>query len=78
MRVRDGSGNVGFDALTGEYVDLISAGVTDPAIISRSALQNAASIGSLILTSEAAVPEPPPEGRGAAAVSRAGHDMDFM
>ncbi len=78
MRVRDGSGNVGFDALTGEYVDLISAGVADPVIISRSALQNAASIGSLILTSEAVVAEPPPEGRGAAAVSRAGHNMDFM
>ena len=44
MGVRDQGGNVGFDALTGEYEDLISAGVADPAIISRSALQNAASI----------------------------------
>jgi len=76
-RVRDQGGNVGFNALTGEYEDLISAGVTDPTMVSRSALQNAASIGSLILTTEVVVAEPPPEG-GAAAVSRAGHDMDFM
>jgi chaperonin GroEL len=76
-RVRDRGGDVGFNALTGEYEDLISAGVTDPTMVSRSALQNAASIGSLILTTEVVVAEPPPEG-GAAAVSRAGHDMDFM
>ncbi len=76
-RVRDQGGNVGFNALTGEYEDLISAGVTDPTMVSRSALQNAASIGSLILTTEVVVAEPPEEG-GAAAVSRAGHDMDFM
>jgi chaperonin GroEL len=75
MRVRDGSGNAGFNTLTGEYEELISAGVADPAIICRSALQNAASIGSPILTYEAVV-APPPE--GAAAVSRAGHNMDFI
>jgi hypothetical protein len=78
-RVRDGSGNVGFNTLTGEYEALISAGVADPAIICRSALQNAAaSIGSPILTSEAVVAEPPPAGGGAAAVSRAGHNVDFL
>ena len=76
-RVRDQGGNVGFNALTGVYEDLISAGVTDPTMVSRSALQNAASIGSLILTTEAVVAEPPAEG-GAAAVSRSGHNMDFM
>jgi len=76
-RVRDRGGDVGFNALTGEYEDLISAGVTDPTMVSRSALQNAASIGSLILTTEAVVAEPPPGG-GAAAVSRSGHNMDFM
>ena len=47
-------------------------------MVSRSALENAASIGALILTTEAVVAEPPPEGGGAAAVSRAGHDMEFM
>ena len=77
-RVRERGGNVGFNALTGEYEDLISAGVTDPTMVSRSALENAASIGSLILTTEAVVAEPPEDGGGAAAVSRSGHNMDFM
>ena len=76
-KVKDRGGDFGFNALTGEYEDLISAGVTDPTMVSRSALQNAASIGSLILTTEAVVAEPPPGG-GAAAVSRSGHNMDFM
>ena len=77
-RVREQEGGFGFNALTGEYEDLVAAGVTDPTMVSRSALQNAASIGSLILTTEAVVTEPPPEGGGAAAVSRAGHNMEFM
>ncbi len=77
-RVKERGGNVGFNALTGGYEDLISAGVSDPTMVSRSALENAASIGSLILTTEVVVAEPPPEGGGAAAVSRAGHDMEFM
>jgi chaperonin GroEL len=77
-RVKERGGNVGFNALTGGYEDLISAGVADPTMVSRSALENAASIGSLILTTEVVVAEPPPEGGGAAAVSRAGHNMEFM
>ena len=77
-RIRESDDKVGFNALTGEYEDLLTAGITDPTMVSRSALQNAASIGSLILTTEAVVAEPPPEGGGAAAVSRAGHDMEFM
>jgi len=77
-RVRDGGDGIGFNALTGEYEDLISAGVANPTMVSRSALENATSIGALILTTEAVVAEPPPEGGGAAAVSRAGHNMDFM
>ncbi len=76
-KVKDLGGDFGFNALTGEYEDLISSGVTDPTMVSRSALQNAASIGSLILTTEAVIAEPPPGG-GAAAVSRSGHNMDFM
>ncbi|QIN83358.1 chaperonin GroEL [Rubrobacter tropicus] len=77
-RVREKGGVVGFNALTGGYEDLVSAGITDPTMVSRSALENAASIGALILTTEAVVAEPPPEGGGAAAVSRAGHNMEFM
>ena len=77
-RVRERGGDVGFNALSGEYEDLAAAGVSDPTMVSRSALENAASIGSLILTTEVVVAEPPPEGGGASAVSRAGHNMDFM
>jgi chaperonin GroEL len=57
-KVRTEGGNVGFNALLGEYEDLVSAGVTDPTMVSRSALQNAASIGSLIVTTDVIVAEP--------------------
>ena len=51
-RVREGGKGVGLNAVTEEYVDLIEAGVVDPVKVTRSALQNAASIASLILTTE--------------------------
>ena len=76
-RVRDRDDNVGFNALTGEYEDLVSAGIIDPAMVTRSALQNAASIGALIVTTEVVVAEPP-AGLGAAAVNRAGMNMDIL
>ena len=60
-KVRSESGNIGFNALKGEYEDLVSAGVTDPTMVSRSALQNAASIGSLIVTTDVIVAEPEEE-----------------
>jgi len=60
--VRDQSGSLGFNALTGVYEDLVQAGVVDPAMVTRSALQNAASIGSLIVTTEVVVAEPEEEG----------------
>jgi chaperonin GroEL len=60
-KVRTEGGNVGFNALSGEYEDLVSAGVTDPTMVSRSALQNAASIGSLIVTTDVIVAEPEEE-----------------
>jgi len=67
--VADAKGNVGLNAATGELVDLVAAGVIDPAKVTRSALQNAASIAALLLTTEAIVadkPEPagPPMGGG--------------
>ena len=61
-KVRSQGGSTGFNALTGEYEDLVSAGVVDPAMVTRSALQNAASIGSLIVTTEVVVAEPEDEG----------------
>jgi chaperonin GroEL len=59
--VRGQSGAFGYNALTGEYEDLVQAGVVDPAMVTRSALQNAASIGSLIVTTEVVVAEPEDE-----------------
>jgi chaperonin GroEL len=60
-KVRTEGGNVGFNALSSQYEDLVQAGVTDPTMVSRSALQNAASIGSLIVTTEVIVAEPEEE-----------------
>jgi chaperonin GroEL len=60
-KVRSQSGATGFNALTGEYADLVAAGIIDPAMVTRSALQNAASIGSLIVTTEVIVAEPEDE-----------------
>jgi chaperonin GroEL len=60
-KVRGKGGGFGFNALTGEYEDLVAAGVIDPAMVTRSALQNAASIGSLIVTTDVVVAEPEDE-----------------
>jgi chaperonin GroEL len=60
-KVRSQTDSIGFNALTGEYEDLITAGIIDPAMVTRSALQNAASIGSLIVTTEVVVAEPEEE-----------------
>jgi chaperonin GroEL len=71
-RVRGMADGEGLNALTGEYEDLVKAGVIDPAKVTRSALQNAASIAGLLLTTEALVadkPEPEP-----AAGAGGGHD----
>jgi chaperonin GroEL len=57
--VRNAEGNAGLDAESGEITDLIAAGVIDPAMVTRSALQNAASIAKNILTTEAIVAEMP-------------------
>lgn len=59
--VRKGQDNYGFDAKNGEYVDMLKAGIIDPAKVVRTALQNAASIASLILTTEAILSEIPEE-----------------
>jgi chaperonin GroEL len=60
--VEAASGSNGFNAATGEMVDLIEAGVIDPVKVTRAALQNAASIASLLLTTEALVADKPEEG----------------
>jgi chaperonin GroEL len=58
-QVREESGNNGFNARSGEYVDMIKAGIIDPAKVVRTALQNAASISGLLLTTESVIVEIP-------------------
>ena len=75
-RLRGEKGTTGFNAATGEWVDMIKAGILDPAKVTRSALQNAASIAALVLTTESAVvemPEEEDEAAAAAAAAGAGH-----
>src|ERR1700742_415764 len=62
--VRRAEAGIGLNAATGEYVDLVAAGVIDPAMVTRSALQNAASIAKNILTTEAIVAEMPDKDAG--------------
>jgi chaperonin GroEL len=66
LRGEGDSGN-GFNAATGEWVDMMKAGIIDPAKVTRSALQNAASIAALVLTTEASVVEKPEDEEEAAA-----------
>lgn len=58
-KVRAGEGNYGFNAASGEYVDMVEAGIIDPTKVTRSALQNAASVAGLMITTEAMVAEIP-------------------
>jgi chaperonin GroEL len=63
-KMRSGTGNFGFDAATGKYVDLVEAGIIDPAKVVRLALENAVSVAGVLLLTEATmteVPEPKPE-----------------
>jgi len=59
QKVREGKGDFGIDARNGEYVKLFEAGIIDPTKVARVAVQNAASIAGMILTTEAAVTEIP-------------------
>jgi chaperonin GroEL len=60
-KVKQGSGNFGYNAATGEYGDMIEMGILDPAKVTRSALQAAASIGGLMITSAAMIADAPSE-----------------
>jgi len=61
-KLKTAEAGVGFDALKGEYVDMVKVGIVDPTKVTRSALQNAASISAMFLTTEAAVVDIPKEG----------------
>ncbi|MDD2767408.1 MAG: chaperonin GroEL [Methylococcus sp.] len=74
-KVQEGSGTFGYNAGTGEYGDMIEMGILDPTKVTRSALQNAASIAGLMLTTEAMVAEAPKKEKGGLP---AGGGMDDM
>ncbi|WP_165248788.1 chaperonin GroEL [Paludisphaera soli] len=61
-KVREGKGNFGYDALKDEYVDMVQAGIIDPTKVTRSALQHAASVSTLLLTSDALIADAPADG----------------
>ncbi len=68
MNVEEADENTGFNAASGEYVDMFEAGIIDPTKVERIALQNAVSVGGLLLTTEAAVTEEPKEEKAAPAM----------
>ena len=78
QQVEAETGSTGLNAATGEMVDLLKAGVIDPAKVTRAALQNAASIAALLLTTEALVADKPDDGAGAAAAAAAMGGMGGM
>jgi chaperonin GroEL len=65
-KVAAGETNYGYNAATGEYGDMIAMGILDPTKVTRSALQNAASVAGLMITTEAMIAELPKEEKGAA------------
>jgi len=75
-KVKDSEAQVGYDALRGQFVDMIKAGIVDPTKVTRSALQNAASVASTFLTTEAAVVDLPE--KNAPAPMAPGMGMDGM
>ncbi|MGI5864996.1 MAG: chaperonin GroEL [Myxococcales bacterium] len=77
-RIRAGSGSFGFNAVTETFEDLDAAGVIDPTKVERTALQNAASVASLLLTTEALIAEKPKKGtKGPRMPDYGGEDMDY-
>ena len=77
-KVMEAEGNYGFDAAKEEYCDMIEAGIIDPAKVTRSALQNAASVAGLVLTTGAAIADLPSKDGGAADAAAAAAGMGGM
>ena len=73
QKVNEGEGAYGFNARTEQYEDLVDSGVIDPTKVVRTAMENAASIAGLLLTTEALVTDKPEENQGAAHVDDHGH-----
>jgi chaperonin GroEL len=77
-KVMEGKGNYGYNAQTDEYGDLVQMGIVDPTKVARAALQNAASVAGLILTTDAMVAEAPKEEKAPAGHAHGGMgDMDY-
>ncbi len=76
-KVKEAKGSVGFNAANGEYEDLLAAGVIDPTKVVRTALQNAASVAALLLTTEALIAEKPKKASAAPAGGHGHGDMDY-
>lgn len=77
-RVKEKDFNVGYNAATNEYVDMLESGIVDPAKVTRSALQNAASIAAMVLTTECiVVDKPEPKDNAAGAGAGMGGDFDY-
>jgi len=75
--IKESKGANGFDARTEEYTDMLKAGIIDPTLVTRTAVQNAASIAGLMLTTECCVSDKP-EPASAAAPAMPGGDMGGM
>ncbi len=78
QRIESEKGNVGLNAATGEYVDLVKAGIIDPAKVTRAALQNAASIAALVITTECLVADKPEKNAAPAGGGMPGGGMGMM
>jgi chaperonin GroEL len=81
QRVKAAKPGQGFDAMTGDLVDMLKAGIVEPFKVTRSALQNAASIGSMILTTETLIadkPEPKKDGHSGGGMNGMGGGYDMM
>ena len=75
--MENNSPTFGFNAQTEEYVDMVAAGIIDPTKVVRVALQDAASVASLLITTEAMIADKPADKSGAGAGGGMGGGMDF-
>ena len=73
-KVNEGKGSFGYDALKDEYTDLVKAGIIDPTKVTRSALQNAASVSTLLLTSDALIADMPKDEEKKASAGHGGYE----
>jgi chaperonin GroEL len=69
--------NIGYNAATNKYVDMLADGIVDPAKVTRSALQNAASIAAMVLTTECIIVDKPEPKDGASSSAMGGGDYDY-